>query len=96
MLRVKFQCPPSPKKRVVVLPLMPIRYGDLQQNAGRSRIARERLLLATKPIVEPPKRSAVISFFNGPHRIIPANSSLTARRNTKGAKNAGIYSFPGW
>jgi hypothetical protein len=56
MLRVDLQRPPGPHKRVVVLPLMPIRDGDLHQNAGRSRIARERLLLASQPVVEPPKR----------------------------------------
>jgi hypothetical protein len=56
VLRVDLQRPPSPDKRVVVLPLMPIRDGDLYQNAGRSRISRERLLLATQPIVEPPER----------------------------------------
>ena len=28
----------------------------IYQNAGRSRIARERLLLASQPIVEPPER----------------------------------------
>src|SRR5579864_3054511 len=56
MLRVYLQRSPSPDQRVVVLPLMPIRDGHLHQNAGRSRIARERLLLATQPIVEPPER----------------------------------------
>jgi len=45
-----------PDNRVVVLPLVPIRDGDLDQNAGRSRIARKRLLLASQPIVEPPER----------------------------------------
>src|SRR5262249_5854965 len=56
MLRVHLQRPPSPDKRVVVLPLMPIGDGDLYQTAGRSRIAREGLLLATQPIVEPSER----------------------------------------
>src|SRR5271157_6576148 len=56
MLWVDVERSLGPDKRVVVLPLTPIRDGDLHQNAGRSRIARERLLLATQPIVEPPKR----------------------------------------
>src|SRR5208337_719489 len=56
MLRVDVERSLGPGKRLVVLPLMPIRDGDLYQNAGRSRIARERLLLASQAIVEPPKR----------------------------------------
>src|SRR5258708_40108087 len=56
MLRVDLKSSPSPDLRLVVLPLMPIRDGDLHQNAGRSRIACERLLLASQPIVEPSER----------------------------------------
>jgi hypothetical protein len=56
MLRVDLKSSPSPDQRLVVLPLMLIRDSDLHQNAGRSRIARERLLLATQPIGEPPER----------------------------------------